>query len=243
MYKWTPDSIRFRMDAAEYTRFDAEIAAQILPRLKKDAYVCDAGCGLGYLSLALARNCARLAAIDTNAGALDVLRKNIDRMGIQNIDVVERDLFSMKPEPKYDAMVFCFFGRVSEALFAAKAQCRDKVFLIKKNWENHRFTLKETPLKGYTFEQSLKELDALQIPYKADTFSVEMGQPFRTLADAALFFETYRQEADSASIAPEQIEDRLFTGGSGTFPYYLPSKKMLGLIEIDVRDIPDAPLS
>ncbi len=29
MYKWTSDSIRFRIDAAEYTRFDESIAEKI----------------------------------------------------------------------------------------------------------------------------------------------------------------------------------------------------------------------
>ncbi|MCE5234886.1 MAG: methyltransferase [Clostridiaceae bacterium] len=238
MYKWTPDAIRFRVDAAEYTRYDEAIAARILPRLDRSAYVCDAGCGLGYLSLALAKNTARIAAIDVCADALDVLRKNIAAEGVKNIDVIEGDLFSAKRRQNYDAMVFCFFGRVEETLFTAKAQCRGKIFLVKKNWENHRFTLEETPLKGYTFEKTRAELEALNIPYDAETFWVEMGQPFRTLADAALFFETYRQEESGPPIRPEQIEARLSTGGSAAFPYYLPSQKTLGLIEIDVSNIP-----
>lgn len=238
MYKWNLDSIRFRIDAAEYTRYDEHIASQILPRLNKHAYVCDAGCGLGYLSLALAKGCARVTAIDVNANALKILRENISRMGIQNIDVLEGDLFSMRQESKYDAMVFCFFGRMEETLYAAKARCSERVFLIKKNWENHRFTLKETPLEGYTYNRSCKELDTFRIPYKADTFLVEMGQPFRTLADAALFFETYRQENDDTPITQEQVESHLYASSSSAFPYYFPLKKSLGLIEIDVSDIP-----
>lgn len=238
MYKWTPDSIRFRIDAAEHTRYDEEIAARILPRLAKNAYVCDAGCGLGYLSLALAKDAARVAAVDVCADALDVLRKNIGILKVKNIDVIEGDLFSAKQQQSYDAMVFCFFGRVDETLSIAKAQCRGRIYLVKKNWENHRFTLEETPLTGYTFTKTLAELEARGIPYEAETFTVEMGQPFRTLADAALFFETYRQEENSVPIGPEQIETRLSAGGSAAFPYYLSSPKSLGLIEIDTADIP-----
>ena len=53
MYRWTTDSIRFRIDAAEQVRYDDAIVAQIVPQLSADAHICDAGCGLGYTSLAL----------------------------------------------------------------------------------------------------------------------------------------------------------------------------------------------
>lgn len=239
MYKWTSDSIRFRIDAAEYTRFDEGIAEKILPRLHAHDYVCDAGCGLGYLSLALAKGCRRVAAIDVNANALAVLKDNISRMGVQNIDVLYGDLFSMQKDPKYDAMVFCFFGRVEQTLITAKAQCSGKVLLIKKNWETHRFTLKETPLEGFTFHKTRKELDVHHIPYKSETFFIEMGQPFKTLEDAKLFFETYRMEDDDTPVAQEHVEARLLNTASPPFMYYLPIKRSLGLIEIDVDDIPN----
>ena len=77
MYQWTQDSIRFRIDAAETTKFDDTIIAQILPDIPRNAHVCDAGCGLGYTSLALARHCARVTAVDTSGVALNVLRETI----------------------------------------------------------------------------------------------------------------------------------------------------------------------
>jgi len=239
MYLWTPDSIRFRIDAAEYGGFDAKIAAQVLRRLPKGAHVCDAGCGLGYLSLALSTGCESVTAVDTSGEALDVLRQNIVRYRAHNIRAVQADLFSMRPETPYDAMVFCFFGRVDETLRAAKAQCRGTVFLIKKNWKSHRFTLQERPLKGYTLRHTFSELDALGVPYQADTFPIEMGQPFRSMEDAALFFETYSLE-NGERIAPEQVYSRLIQTGSAAFPYYLPSEKTLGLVMVNTGDLPDS---
>ena len=238
MYRWSPDSIRFRVDAAEYTKYDDAIIAQISPHFSIDAAVCDAGCGLGYTSLALARHCARVTAVDTSKEALDVLRNSIAVNNIENIEVFEGDLFSMQPKSLYDAMLFCFFGRVEETLNAAKKQCSGTVYLVKKNWRNHRFTPGEVPLKRFTFQQTLLELDALQIPYRAETFLVEMGQPFRSVEDAMLFFETYRQEDDDEDIAPDKVERLLCAIDSETFPYFLPANRTLGIITIDVRDIP-----
>jgi Methylase of polypeptide chain release factors len=239
MYRWTPDSIRFRIDAAEQTKYDDAIVAQILPHLGENAYVCDAGCGLGYTSLALARHCARVRAVDTSKEALAVLRDNVTAGSILNIEVVEDDLFSMQPIEKYDAMLFCFFGRLEETLRAAKAQCAGTVFMVKKNWRNHRFTPGEVPLKRFTFQQTLLELDALQIPYRAETFPIEMGQPFRSIEDALLFFETYRQEDDDEDVAPEKVKRLLCANDSDSFPYFLPARRTLGIVAIAAGDIPE----
>ena len=239
MYQWTKDSIRFRIDAAETTKFDDKIIAQILPDIPLNAHVCDAGCGLGYTSLALARHCARVTAVDTSKETLAVLRGNMERDGVKNISIVQGDLFSMQPRRMYDAMLFCFFGRLEETLCAAKTQCAGTVFMVKKNWRNHRFTPGEVPLKNFTFQQTLLELDALGIPYRSETFPIEMGQPFRSLEDAMLFFETYRQAEDEEEVAPEQVKRLLCENDSIEFPYFLPAHRTLGLIAIHVRDIPN----
>lgn len=240
MYIWSPNSIRFRVDAAEYTKYDERIVAQILPQLPEDAHVCDAGCGLGFTSLALSRHCARVTAVDTNKEALAVLRHNISIGDIRNIDVVEDDLFSMEPIEKYDAMFFCFFGGLEETLRAAKAQCTGTVFMVKKNWLNHRFTPGEMPLKRFTYQQTLTQLDELQIPYRAETFPIEMGQPFRSIEDAMLFFETYRQEDDDEDLSQDKVKRLLCENDSNEFPYFLPSSRMLGIVSVESKNIPDS---
>lgn len=239
MYVWTQTSIRFRMDAAAYTRYDEEIARHIAPRLTEGAHLCDAGCGLGYLSLALAKCCGRVTAVDTSGAALAVLRGGIERLGVENVDVVEGNLFSMRPMEPYDAMAFCFFGRVEETLRAAKAQCRGTVYLVKKTWGHHRFTFDRVPLAGYTLQHTVLELEARGVPFTQETFPIEMGQPFRSLEDASLFFETYRQDEDGEAITPERVRNLLRASGSERFPYFLPSSQTLSLITIDVCDIPD----
>ena len=238
MYRWTTESIRFRIDAAEQVRYDDAIVAQIVPQLSTDAHICDAGCGLGYTSLALARHCARVTAIDTSKEALSILRTNCFKDNITNIDVIEGDLFSMHPAQAYGAMLFCFFGRLEETLRVAKEQCSGTIFMVKKNWQTHRFTPGEVPLERFTFQQTLQELDALEIPYRAETVLLEMGQPFRSLQDAALFFETYRHEGDDTALSQERLKSLLLSKDSSAFPYFLPAKQTLGFIKVVVSDIP-----
>ena len=237
MYFWSPESIRFRIDAAEQTGYDEAIIAQLLPELFRDSHVCDAGCGLGYTSLALARHCARVTAVDTSREALSILRNNIAAKKIENIDVVEGDLFAMRPAQPYDAMLFCFFGRVEETLRAAKAQCTGTVYLIKKNWLNHRFTPGAVPLGRFTFQQTLQELDMLDVPYRARTVPIEMGQPFRSLEDAVRFFELYRQQEDEQENVTDRVKQLLTATRSDAFPFFLSASNDLGIVAIDVRDI------
>lgn len=238
MFQWTPDVIRFRVDAAEYNGFDGKIAARILPYLPPGARVCDAGCGLGYLGLALAEGGARVTAVDQSPAALAVLRANAQKRGLQTIEAVEGDLFSLRPPAPYDAMAFCFFGHMEQTLGALKAQCRGKGFLIKKDWATHRFTLGEAPLTCFTFRQACGALDRLSIPYAAETFPLEMGQPFRSLKDALLFFRTFGQAQGGEAVTEAAVLLRLTATGSAQFPYYLPAERSLGMLVVDTGDIP-----
>lgn len=53
MQLWVEDMIRFMRDASEYGTYNQELANLLAPELTRDMHICDAGCGLGYLSLAL----------------------------------------------------------------------------------------------------------------------------------------------------------------------------------------------
>ena len=238
MVEWTQEAIRFRMDAAERVGFDETIAAQILPHLPPNAHVCDAGCGLGYLSLALSRGCASVTAVDTSAAALAALRENAARAGASNIRAVQDDLFFMRPKARYDAMVFCFFGQTGETLRAVRAQCAGRAFLIKRGHAEHRFSLTNSPASRLNFQRACAELTALKVPFFTETFSAEMGQPLLSLLDAERFFAQFGTSGHPLDAA--QIQARLTKTGMPEFPYFLSAKRMLGMIVLDARDIPDS---
>ena len=95
VFCWTEETIRFRRDAAEAVGYDASIAAQLKPWLPEHARLCDAGCGLGYLSLALAGSCAHVTAVDIAPAPLAVLRQQAERTHTANLTVTEGDIFTM----------------------------------------------------------------------------------------------------------------------------------------------------
>ena len=238
MFVWSPERIRFLADASEYTPFNNVLAGHIAPYLPKNAHVCDAGCRLGYLSLALSASCSRVTAADASAEALAVLKENLNRFHIGNVDVHQWDVLNLPDGVAFDGMVFCFFGSVDEILRCAKAHCRGKAFLLKKNWDTHRFSLEKKPLERFTYKQTCAELDMLGVPYESRAFSLEMGQPFRSQEDAKLFFRLNSPVDAAQAYDPEQIRQRLVTTNTEEFPYYLPANRSVGMIVLDAKDIP-----
>ena len=110
MFRWTDDMIRYMADAGRRTDFHRRLTAELLPYLSPQDRVCDAGCGLGFLSLALAPHVRHVTAADCDAQALSVLKGELATRHIENVTPLCTDIFTDRPAEPYDAMVFCFFG-------------------------------------------------------------------------------------------------------------------------------------
>ena len=119
MFRWTDDRIRFMADAAGKTDFHRRLAAELLPYLTPEDAVCDAGCGLGHLSLALSPYVRTVTAVEREQRALAVLERELALRQIENVHPCCEDVFTHRPVKPYDAMVFCFFGSMDEILSAA----------------------------------------------------------------------------------------------------------------------------
>jgi SAM-dependent methyltransferase len=238
MRPWTDESIRYRIAAAETGMMEETIARHIGAHLPRDSHVCDAGCGLGHLSLELASRFRQVTAVDTCQPALDVLIAAKKGRGMGNISIVREDFFSMHPNQPYDAIVFCNFGSLEEILASSKRQCRGKVIIIKKNWDYHRFSLARMSRRGNSFRLTVAKLKALGIPYEEETFTVETGQPFIDLEDAVRYFRMNRPDGCGEEITAEKVGRQLVSGPSEQYPLQLSVKESFGLLAVKVEDIP-----
>lgn len=239
MFTWSADKIRFLRDASEYTPFNDALADRAAAFLPVGGHICDAGCGLGYLSVALAKHCQWVTAADVCPEALAVLRQSLAARPVGNVSVMEADVFALPDDVQFDAMVFCFFGGTHDILRCVKRHCRGKAVLFKKNWATHRFTADQRPLERFTFAQTCAELTRAGIPCHSESFEQEMGQPFRSMADAALFFRLYDRGDGDVPLSDAALYARLKGTGSAEFPYFLQSKRPVGMIVLDTEDIPE----
>ena len=232
MQAWTPEGMAFLQDAMACCGYYPALARRIAPYLPKQAHVCDAGCGLGGLSVALLPYCRHVTAVDRAAAPLENLRQ---RAGHDpRLTVRLGDIRCLPPETPYDAMVFCLFGDVEEALTVVRQQCRGTVLLIRRDYAYHRFSTGRVPV-GFTAADSEDTLRHLGLSYRMERFSLEFGQPFRSLEDAQRFFRLYDRSG-----AVEPPLHRLVPGPGPEFPYYLPNRKELCLLAVEIPAMEEA---
>lgn len=147
--RWTDESIAFLRDAAAMNRYYETIAERIAPQLPENAHICDAGCGIGELSLALKPYCHHVTAVDADALAIKTLKAHL----IEGVTARCGDVEALTPKEPYDAMVFCLFGRTQDTLRIAKKQCcgkrrcacsplRRRLFRRRKQYETPSFDLR-----------------------------------------------------------------------------------------------------
>ena len=233
MFVWTEESAAFWADSAAYTRCYDRLADRAGAHLSPGGTVFEGGCGLGHLSLALADRGFAVTAMDLSPLPLRWLRRASRRRGTA-LTVREGDAFALPGDEVYDSAVFCFFGEVRESLAWARAHCRDRLILFKKDWSTHRFTRDPGSIRTFTYPLTVAELNSLGVPYETETFDVDMGQPFRSLADAVRFFRLYDP---AAPMTEEEVRARLTETEDPTFPFFLSAIRPVGMIVLRAEDI------
>jgi len=236
MFQWSEESAAFWEDSAVYTGCYDRLAQAALPHLTPGGTVFEGGCGLGHLSLALAKRGFAVTAMDLSPLPLEYLAENARKEGAA-LTIRQGDAFALPADEMFDSAVFCFFGGVRETLSWANAHCRGGLVLFKKNWSTHRFTRDPGALRRFTYPLTVAELESLGVPYAAGTLDVDMGQPFRSPGDAVRFFRLYDP---GSSMTEEEVLSRLRETGDPAFPYFLSAIRPVGMIVLRARDIRQA---
>lgn len=232
MFKWTQESIAYMDDACRRTDFHRKLAAELQPYLRETDSVCDAGCGLGYLSLSLAPYVGAVTAVERDSQALAVLERELALRHIENVHPCCEDVFAHRPEKPYDAMVFCFFGSMEEILAAALRQCRGTVLAVVRDDVCHRFSGAPRAPGRHSFDAACGVLDAHGIPYTAQRAALDFPQPFRTLEDARTFLTIYGGGAP----AEDDLRAKLISTGDPDFPWQLPGVRRFGMIAFSTEE-------
>ena len=241
MEYWQEDMIRFLKDASEYGTCDQDLARLMAPYLTEKTHICDAGCGLGYLSLALSPYVERVTSVDKHPKATGVLAENCRRFGITNVHPVCSEVERALSEKKYDAMVFCFFGGIREVLSIAKKQCDGKVFIITRNYTTHRFSVGKHSTGKYGYLSASGVLKELKIPFEETILDMEFGQPFRCMEDVRKFFEMYSKDQDKTAISDEFLRSKVTEREHEVFPLYMPHQRSTAILIFDTKYIPELP--
>lgn len=229
---WQPEMIRFMRDASEYGDYYQQLAQVLLPELQGCDSVCDAGCGLGYLSLVLSKYIKQVTAVDRSAEALAVLRQNCATYGIDNVHVRCADMSLVNFAQPFDAAVFCMYGQLEEIIRISGRICSKKVLIVKRDEPYHRFS------KGRIKKDEGKEALLMQM-YRTGLIQKELSiclpfhQPFRSLEDARSFLKLYSQDQDAPAFTDEYLLERLVKTGNERYPYEMPGMRRMTLLTLE----------
>lgn len=222
MFEWTRERVAFMDDACRQTDFYRRLAAALRPYLRPDDRLCDAGCGLGYLSLALSPLVASVTAVERDDLALSVLRREISAQHITNLSPVLADALTYRPDKAFDVMVFCFFGSMEEILSITDRCCAGTVLVLVRDHARHRFSGKPYEPGRHSLASARQVLSERGVCFTESTMSLPFHQPFRSLAAAQRFFELYGGN--------EGWRERLLPSDDPEFPWYLPSRRSFALL-------------
>ncbi|HHU22021.1 MAG TPA: methyltransferase [Clostridiales bacterium] len=218
-FTWSEKTINWYAAAVAFTGFGQKLADVLTNFLPKNETVCDMGCGIGYLALELASRGYRVTAIDKDTRAIGWLRNELQRRGISLLEVVERDWLSLRDRPLWDNIVMVSAGRRSDKDLFFRSLCRKRLIIIDR-----------TNLDSHVRSDGGTSVWCLNLPTERGehltlTFSLEFGQPLKSVEDARDYISTFG--------GAETLEDTLSTlinTGNADYPFYLPYRKNLELI-------------
>lgn len=236
MFFWTDERIAFMRDAERETEYYRVVAEKIRRLLPASARLCDAGCGLGFLSFALSAHFPQITAVDRDEKAVAFVRQELSARALSGVRPVCADVLQLPCEPLFDAMIFCYFGRMEQILLAGARLCRGRLIVIKKNYARHRFTSQPAPLEDETADGAQLYLRRRAIAFSREDFSVEFGQPFRSEEDALRFFACYDANRPDPAALRQLLQKRLIRRQDAAFPFYLPQEKKVSLFVIDAEE-------
>lgn len=182
LQNWDTRMIAFMRDAEAYNAYTHDLAEWILPHLNADDAVCEAGCGLGRLALALVGHVRSYTAFDRNPNALCDLREAAKRINNLRVECAEIEVF--QPDEPMDALLLCLFGGGEEVFAAAeRMKCGRIVEIIRRTTDE-------------LWNRSPNGVDADVLPLgwrlsSKESKKLPMNQPFRSYEDARAFANLY----------------------------------------------------
>jgi SAM-dependent methyltransferase len=240
-FLWNEKTLAWFEAASAYTGFHSRLADVVRPYIEGCETLCDIGCGLGLLDLALAGDVRRAVCIDQSETAIAALNEIIRARGARNVVARTADANGLTEECG-DAVILSFFGSSGADIERFLPLCRKRLILIVHEKSSptrcaNAVALRPRPLGAAEVTDYLTNR---RLKFRKTVAELEFGQPFRSLEDARDFIRIYAAAAPDADDADAggqsdwdrlygDMERRLVRTGLSDYPLYLPKPKRLAV--------------
>lgn len=236
LFEWNEDTIRWFVDASNYTGYHRKLSEIIAPMLKDSNTLCDIGCGLGILDIYLSPYMQNITCIDINENALNQVKETVKRRNISNIQIYNKNCNSLTDS--FDCILLSFFG--SRNLDRYLPYCKKLIVIIGGENVSHMYPKKDKKekcnLSGVkqedknNYTEVEKYLKKNHISYRLQTHILNFGQPFHTKDDTYKYVKNLASDAAAAEIDKFIINNLKIQDGE--YPYFMSHKKEIGIFEI-----------
>lgn len=219
---WTAQKLEWYERAAQCSDFHERLSAEIASLIPTDKSILEVGCGLGYMTKALASMGYDVFGIDNDDAAIGkALELSCTEGGKTPLFAVEDYRTSKR---KADVVLAVFCGRIDEeglGYFERLANERI-IYIVSK----HRFNnLKKDRSLGIC-----KYLDQSGYCFTHKELTLRFDQPFVSLEDASQFFGV------------QHGNDKLkATPSSGPYPYVFENEKRMTFFDIETKGMQKLP--
>ncbi|MDR2295937.1 MAG: class I SAM-dependent methyltransferase [Clostridiales Family XIII bacterium] len=240
---WNEKTLDWFRTASAYTGFHSRLASIVRPFVADCETLCDMGCGHGLLDLELAPDLRSVLCVDRSEAAIGALNELIRAQRVRNVVARVADVNSLAGE-RWDAVMMSFFGASLEDVVRFLAFCDKRMILIvhESVVSSRCLNVVSRRPKPFGAAEVTRFLTDRDLRFQSTHAALEFGQPFKSMADARDFIQTYAAsmlkaagEADPAERARlcGDMESRLVETGLSDYPVYLPKSKKLAVFAVE----------
>ncbi|MDD5806327.1 MAG: methyltransferase domain-containing protein [Eggerthellales bacterium] len=241
MSSWTPEIISYMADASRTSNYFARLSEIALRDLPAGSRVCDAGCGMGQLSLEMARAGMQVDAFDCSPQAIAYLTNSLGEASLSpgRVRPSLTDFTRTPLEPgRFDRMVFSLSAAAVDAFDCGRKHGARSLVVINKMHPAPAQGDEDRPIV-YNLEKAVGHLCSLGLRTSATDVTLSLDQPFSSIESARRFFSLFRTRAYPHGITDTQLRSELTATENPEFPYVLPVKRHLAVFRITMpQDLP-----
>jgi nucleoside-triphosphatase THEP1/16S rRNA G527 N7-methylase RsmG len=207
MFRWTKKSIKWYLEAEKNTKFYKNVIENMEKDLKYVKTALDIGCGLGGISIELAKKDISVTALDISPLAVETLRKRAEQCKLNNVKIINDDFEKTTIKEKYDMVIGSYvMGLINYENFNKFLNLTNKylVFILPIECIKNDFSIQELYKKINNDLISLNQkthLDVIMIlnkkglKYKIKFFETKFNQPIDSIEGGLEFIKYYFSDA------------------------------------------------
>lgn len=235
-FQWTDENLKWFAKAGQETDFYEKVTALLDKYLNLESIVFDIGCGMGFLSFALAKKVSKVWAVDIDSHVMEYIEKEINSKDCCNVKKHLGDWKDWKPGVCADMVIISYVDGILRDLDKLMSLTGKYIAaILPSELDSKKLGIRKSSNesnidKRDTMESAMSFLDERGITYKKIKFQAEFGQPVASMADAEKYMEYYYGLGVDDLVKSKMIVKR-------EKDFYIPKIRECGIVIVEKNNV------